>query len=109
MKEKKLKEITPVEGMVSLFESMKNMAMGGEREWKKDNLNNAKDNWVVDTCMAFDVKVWETGISQDKEDSWTIVEQYADRKEAEIGHAKWTELIMADPNKELEDIQVWGV
>lgn len=108
MKPKKLGEISPMEGVFATLQAQANLAMGQEREWRKDKFTDNEDDWVVDTCMGFDTGLWETGISQDKEDSWTIVEQYADRKEAEIGHAKWYELIKAEPNKELEEINVWG-
>ena len=108
MKPKKLGEISPMEGAFATREAMKNLAMGQEREWRKDKFTNSDKSWVTDTCVGFDTGIWETGISQDKEDSWTIVEQYAGRKEAEIGHAKWTELMKTTPEIELEEINVWG-
>ena len=109
MKEKKLKEISPLEGMGATFSAMRDMALGGGREWRNDKFREESKDFVVDTCMGFDTGTWETGISQDGEGTWTIVEQYADRDEAEIGHAKWAELMMADPTRELEDINIWGI
>ena len=97
-----------MEGMFATMQAASNLAMGQEREWRNDKFNNRDGNWVVDTCMGFDTGLWETGISQNNENTWTIVEQYDDRREAEIGHAKWTELMKADPDIELEDINVWG-
>lgn len=109
MKEKKIREIDPFEGVFSTFEVMKNLALGGDRPNRKDVFREEADKFVVDTCVAFDTGTWETGISQDNEGSWTIVEQYADKREAEIGHAKWVELMRRDPERELEDINVWGL
>jgi len=108
-KEKKLNEISPVMGMFSTLEQMMNLSLGEKREWRNDAFNNKEDDWVVDTCVGFDTGTWETGISQDREETWTIVEQYADRREAEIGHAKWVELMKENPRRELESINIWGI
>lgn len=109
VKEKKLKEINSIEGAFSTLSMMANLASGGEREWRRDKFNYSEENWVVDTCAPFDTGTWETGISQDNEESWVIVEQYKDRGEAEIGHAKWVELMKQNPKRKLKDINIWGI
>lgn len=109
MKEKKIKEINPLEGLFATFGVMRSVTMGESRLGRDDVFREEFENIVVDTCIAFDTGTWETGISQDNEDSWTIVEQYSDKNEAEIGHAKWAELMKENPNRDLKDINVWGI
>jgi hypothetical protein len=109
MKEKKLKSINPIKGALLTIQAQADLILGKPREWRNDFFRLETEEFIVDTCVPFDTNMWETGISQDNEASWTIVEQYKDKEEAEIGHAKWCELLKADPQKELEDINLWDL
>ncbi len=90
--------------IVGVMETMKAMA-GLTRVDRSDVFNDVIEGVTVDTVCAFDTHIWETGIEQNG--SWTIVEQYRDRKEAEEGHKKWVSKIKDNPKQELKDIHVW--
>ena len=104
---KKIKEINPLEGLISTMEQAKNLSMGGTVLGRDDVLRN-EEGYIVDTCVAFDTGTWETGIKPEGA-SWTIVEQYNDRPDAVIGHAKWVEFMRENPKRKLEDIKIWGI
>ncbi|GAG33274.1 unnamed protein product [marine sediment metagenome] len=108
VKGNKIKEISFLNGMMQTVSALGNLEQI-QNIYRSDKFNTRDKNWVVDTCVAFDTGTWETGISQDKEENWTIAEQYKDRDEAKIGHEKWVKLLKEKPNVELEDINVWGV
>ena len=76
--------------------------MFGDKElkWRKDVFNIMIGDLTIDTCYAPDVRKWETGI--EKDGKWTIVEEYPDRENAVIGHAKWVKLIKENSNTELK-------
>ena len=107
MSDKKIKEIDPFTGMAATMEQMANLAMGGTVPGRDDVLRT-EEGYIVDTCAAFDTGTWETGICPENS-KWIIVEQYRNRAAAVIGHAKWAELMKENPERELEDINIWGI
>jgi hypothetical protein len=62
---------------------------------------------VIDTCCAFDTKVWETGIDQN-DNGFKIAEQYDSKKQALIGHKKWINELMKSPNLKITDV-LWDL
>jgi hypothetical protein len=59
---------------------------------------------LVDTCLAFDTGMWETGIKRDGD--WTIVEKYADEETARVGHEKWLGELTANPQMDLTEVGI---
>jgi hypothetical protein len=60
---------------------------------------------IIDTVEPLDTYVWETGINiNGDEEEWVVVEQYNNKKEANIGHIKWVEKIKTNPNTKLKEI-----
>jgi hypothetical protein len=100
------KRISPIEGMLA---TMKAMGEGGLMRERNDVFTDELGNVIVDTVEAFDTHEWETGISKDRGEDWTIVEQYENRGAAQIGHVSWVEKMKANPELELEDINLWGL
>lgn len=71
--------------------------------------NAFRDEWddiIVDTVVAYDTNMWETGIMVEGK-GWVVVEQYENREEAEKGHAKWVKRMKSNPRYELKDIDLW--
>ena len=102
---KKIKEIDPIEGTMRTLEA----GVYGNSVRDSDEIyRDEEDKWIVDTCIGFDTYTWETGISQNQGGSWTIVEQYEDRESAKAGHGAWVLKMQENPDRELEDINVWG-
>lgn len=103
---KEVKRIGPVEGVISTLE----VIVSGENKWRKDALRNEDlGHIIIDTCVGFDTHEWETGITQDNEKTWTIVEQYPSYEEVVKGHEKWIKTMKEDPEQELTDINVWDI
>ena len=98
----KAKRIPSIEGILATLRQMGSFAPPIER---MDVFNNKIGNIVVNTCIGFDTKKWETGI--EKKGNWTIVEQYETREKAKTGHSKWVKKIKANPKLKLTDINVW--
>jgi hypothetical protein len=98
---KAIKTIDPIKGVLSTFEQI-----GKPNKFRNEALNTVIGNITVDTVIAFDTHMWETGI--EREGKWTIVEQYNNKEEAVKGHNKWVGKIKKNPKIELEDINVWG-
>ena len=67
--------------------------------------NTKGKDWVVDTAYTSDTGYFETGIKSERlnSETWIIVEQYENKKEAEKGHRKWVKYIKTNP-KRLYDI-----
>ena len=107
MNDKKIKEISPLAGLAATMEQVKNLAMGGTVPGRDDVLRT-EEGYIVDTCVAFDTGTWETGICPEGA-SWIIVEQNRERADAVVGHAKWAEFMKENPERELEDINLWGL
>ena len=83
--------------------------MGGLNSQNRSNaFRFEKDELIVDTVIPFDTQTWETGISKDNGEKWTIVEQYESEDKAKPGHEKWVKAMQKDPNKKLSDINVWN-
>jgi len=73
---------------------------------RSDAFRDAWNNIIVDTVVAYDTNMWETGIMVEG-NGWVIVEQYEDREEAKKGHAKWVKRMKSNPRCELKDIDLW--
>ncbi len=77
---------------------------------RKEALTKKIKDYIIDTCYCFDTEKWETGICKD--DEWTIVEVYENKKEAIKGHKKWCDYINNTGKIELKnvvDIIDWGL
>ena len=70
-------------------------------------LNNEVNNHIIDTVVASDTGLWETGIKRDSE--WIIVQQYRNEKSAKTGHNKWVKLITKNSKAKLEDINLYNL
>ena len=100
------KKVDPFMGALSLFDALKDQALGNEY-WRDGCLTESWDNITVDTIMTcFDTGLPETGIQRNIE-PWIIVEQYSTPEDAEKGHAKWIKVMKENPNTKLIDIGVW--
>jgi len=107
MRGKKIKEIDPFEGAISTIYAMKTSFLGGSVRDEDNVFRTEENDWLVDTCVAFDTDTWETGIN--RHGKWTIVEQYEDKEESKRGHNKWVKKMRKNPECNLEDIHVWGI
>lgn len=103
----KMKRITAIKGVLSTLKIAKNVALGETVPGREDAFNSTVGDITVDTCLAFDTHMWETGIKRD--DKWIIVEQYKSRELAKKGHEKWRDKIQKNPVLGLKDINVWGL
>ncbi len=67
--------------------------------------NKEMSNCVVDTAFAPDTGFWETGIQSEtiNDGQWVIVDQYPQKKAAEVGHKKWIKYMKTKP-KTLYDV-----
>jgi len=108
--QKKVKQINPFLGALSTLEVMKDYALTGQLPDRGKVFRTEDNGWIVDTCIAFDTKTWETGIypAPPNDKHCVIVEQYENQEQAEKGHDKWVQLMREDPSRKLEDIHVWG-
>lgn len=91
------------------MESMLKMAMGlvdgSIDESRQDTFTDETDKGVViDTVCPIDTGYWETGILKSADDSWVVVEQYDSREAAEEGHKSWFQLMVLNPDRELNDV-----
>jgi len=105
LSDKKIKGIDPFTGVFATMGQAVNLAMGGTVPGRDDVLRT-EEGYIVDTCVAFDTGIWETGICPE-DGKWIIVEQYHNRADAVIGHAKWAEFMKENPKRELKDIKIW--
>jgi hypothetical protein len=107
-REEIVKRISPIEGILSLIEAMRDSSLGNGW-WREGALTDDLPNGiVVDTIMeGFDTGVAETGIMREGVYDWKIVDQYSTEEEAREGHAKWVALMKANPDILLEDIGIW--
>lgn len=65
---------------------------------------------TVDTRLAPDTGIWETGIKRTKiEGKWVIVEQYKNENAAQKGHKKWVKLMTEHPDSPIKDIDIWSL
>ncbi len=91
----------------SLMKSLMDFNTGVIEEARKDRLRAELETHIIDTCKATDTNTWETGI-EPTGNSWVIVEQYEDKKEATKGHKKWVASLKKNPKQELEDVMEYG-
>lgn len=103
------KKVTPIEGILSTLETMKEIAMTGDSSIRAGALRHEiqEPDIIIDTCVAHDTGEWETGIA--KNQHWIIVEQYSTKKKAEAGHNKWVKAMTENHDLELTDINVWDL
>lgn len=101
-----MRKVSPLFGVLSTLDVFANPSL--LEETRKDVFNDELPTHVVDTCCAFDTGRWETGV-QPIGEGFIIVEQYADRSEAEAGHKKWVKSLTDSPTQELHEIGVWDL
>lgn len=96
--------VSPMEGVLNFLAT----GLTGPLEQITNKLHN--DTVIIDTCLPTDTHIWETGIERiNIEGKWIIVEQYEDKKKAEIGHGKWVNLLTEYPDYPLKDIDSWSL
>ncbi len=103
-----LKEVKMMGNRVSLLETLCGMRTGAVARARRNALTTKLKSHTIDTCYTIDTCQWETGILP-KNREWIIVEQYADKKEAEAGHKKWVKRIKKNPKLELRDVLEYGL
>ena len=96
-----VKRINFIEGLANTLGAMAN-----GNPYRDDVFKSNVGDIIIDTCVAYDTKEWETGIKKGK---WIVVQQYKNRKLAEKGHNKWVKKMTGNPNLPLEDIDLWGL
>lgn len=77
-------------------------------DFERENVGHDENGEVIiDTCLVPDgVMPYETAICHPEynDGDWIIVEAYDNRDDAELGHKKWTETMMAEtPPDTLKD------
>ena len=97
--EKKLRDPLGV-----LFGSMEVILTSSEQQKniRAEALNVKAGKFEIDTCYTVDAG-WETGIKPDGE-VWIIVERYADKDQAKVGHDRWVKSLTDNPEQELRDV-----
>ena len=111
---KKLKQNKIGEFKFGMYETLDTLAKsitGYEnpyRENKDDVLRYEANNLIIDTCIAYDTDLWETGLNDSRYyDNWIIIEQYQDKEEAKIGHDKWVKIFTGDDlPQEIDDVLI---
>ena len=89
-------------GIGGLLNGFGGMLYGGENSkenrlvgrYGKDN-----DNLIIDTCYTSDTGLYETGIIDHRYingEHWLIVDEYETKKEAQLGHKKWTKVLKSE-------------
>lgn len=85
-----------------MFSFLRAIATGEEISDRANAIRTDLPNGtIIDTCKAYDVGRWETGIKRG-EGEWEIVERYDTQEEAKKGHDKWVNKIKEDPEINLE-------
>lgn len=105
------KKIDPVQGVSDLLSALRETIITGKVvERELNNVFRTEENgWIVDTCVAFDTRAWETGIYPPDSEDCQIVEQYPNEDEAKKGHDKWVALMRENPDRKLPDISIWDI
>jgi len=101
---KKIKDLNVGKTLDSVLGIMDDVASGRGRSFRDDKFRDQVNDIVVDTIKTTDTGLWETAISRDNQESWTIVEQYESRVNAKEGHIEWFKDMMEHPDRELKDI-----
>ena len=99
-----MKKIPASEGIVKTLECLSGIISHDRSDVFRDKLGKV----IVDTVKAFDTQEWETGICQNNDNNWVIVEQYPTRDEALNGHKKWVKKMKKNPKQKLKKIDVWS-
>lgn len=95
--------VAPLTGVMNFFAS----GMQGPHE---QITTKVSDTIIVDTSLPSDTNIWETGIKRTEvEGKWVIVEQYPDKKHAEVGHKRWSKQMAEFPDYPLKDIDMWSL
>jgi hypothetical protein len=108
MKGKKITQSNPIGLRSSVIGSL---SLGINNQPNRLNITTElPDDITVDTCLASDTGLWETGINRRKiEGFWVIVSQYESTEEAKQGHNAWVKLMTDNPLAELEDINIFNI
>ncbi len=97
------KKVSPMEGALSFLAS-------GMRGPHDQITTKVSGTMTVDSALPADTNIWETGINRNEiEGKRVIVEQYEDKKRAEAGHKRWSELMEEYPDYPLKDIDMWSL
>jgi len=100
-----IREKHPLVGVLKMFS-----ALTEGREAVNIATDELPTGTVIDTCLAGDTQVHETGIKRPSiEGKWVIVEQYPDEELAITGHKKWIGLMTEYPDFPLKDIDMWNI
>jgi hypothetical protein len=90
-------------GMIeTVLQGLESMGSGEEPENRKTAITTEVGDQVVDTVLTPDTGKWETGI--ERHGKWIIVQQYATKAEAEVGHQSWVQAITETPDMPLVDV-----
>ncbi len=110
MEGKKITSVDPFTGAIGTLELLRNQVLGKDVSNSDTALRNEIGDITVDTCLATDTGLWETGIYRESvEGRWVIVSQYESQEEAEKDHEGWLKLITNNPTCELTDIDMWNL
>lgn len=67
---------------------------------RRDTIETNTSIVIIDTCFAYDVNLYETGI-QINDNDWIIAGRYETAEHANIGHNAWIETVSkSDEEKE---------
>lgn len=106
MEGKKITSVNPLEGALGFLGSLLSVPISERPKAMMDKVGDI----TIDTCLATDTGVWETGIRRESiEGEWVIVSQYENKEEAKVGHAGWVKLMKNDPKCALKDIDMWNL
>jgi hypothetical protein len=89
--------------MSDLFSFLNMIGTHEQRVVGNTKINSA----VIDTCASPDSSdPYETGITHPNfnDNNWVIVEQYANKNDAAIGHKKWVDLFTGSLPDTLKDV-----
>lgn len=91
-------KVDPLSGALNFLSALGESFVTGKYGNRNTALNNKLDNGIiVDTVLAADTELWETGIKK-PDYKWIIVEQYEDAEKAAEGHNKWVKLLSEEPD-----------
>ena len=102
------KEMIKMGKKTSLLKVIIDSNTGATYEARKDALTTKLNTHIIDTCLATDTDQWETGI-EPIGDTWVIVEQYKNKKEAIKGHKKWVQKLKENSKIKLKDTLEYGL
>lgn len=82
--------------MRDLITTLMAMEMDADNYEERKVARDIIGDYIIDTADTWDCG-YETAICKN-DGNWVIVEYYADKKEALIGHKKWVEFVKTSPD-----------